>query len=327
MAQPGKYTVLVMHDNGKTRRYRISTRLLHTLFVLSILLPFVAGAALWYGYSSWQKIRVVETENQTLMEDLAKSEMALHRLSNLETLLATNEPRTLQNMIEGYAPTTPTTGGQSATNPTASNAANTAQTPSTQSENAQGTVAGAPDTTGATGTTGTAGVTENPENPEQPAASAVPPQENTLAEEGTTPPDATAVTGPDIPLENGPVTGKDGERVEINTGLVRVENLSARRVGLRSLRIAFDLYNTEMQPQVSGKTTFDLILEDGTTYSLPPQGDTRFRINRLKRITGNPSLPAEVTNETSLEKAQVRVTVLEGESTIVYQSLVPLENQ
>ncbi len=325
MAQPGKYTVLVMHDNGKTRRYRISTRLLHTLLVFFLLLPFVAGAAIWFGYTNWQKNSLLASTNQTLMEDLAKSEMELHRLANLETFLAENEPRTLQNLIEDYTPapapsassSAPSVNTSSGVLADASGAASAATTPADPAIVPANTASNEAGTAGTP--QGTSAQAPAVTNGQAPAAT------ETQATSGS--PQEPAVTGPDIPLENLPMPEKDGERMEVNTGLVRVENLSARRVGMRSLRIAFDLYNTEMQPQVSGKTTFDLILADGTMYTLPPQGDTRFRINRLKRITSNPALPLEVTNETSLEGASIRVTVIEGDDSVVYQSLVPLTDK
>lgn len=307
MAQPGKYTVLVMHDNGKTRRYRISTRLLHTVLIFCPLLPFVTAAAIWFGYTNWQKVHQLAIDNQTLMEDLAKNEMELHRLANLEVFLAENEPQTLQNLSEDYAPTATTS-----TQPAPDTLTDSATAAVVASANGAATSATPPD----------ASALPNTDAPATPAGQ-VPPIANTPTDSAT-PEQEPTVTGPDIPLEDAPMPEKEGERMEVNTGLVRVENLSARRVGMRTLRMAFDLYNTEMQPQVSGKTTFDLILADGTVYPLPPQGDTRFRINRLKRITSSPPLPSEITTEALLEGASIRVTVIEGEGNIVYQSLVPL---
>ena len=106
----------------------------------------------------------------------------------------------------------------------------------------------------------------------------------------------------------------------MDTGLVRVENLNARRIGARSLRISFDLYNTEQVSQVAGKATFELILADGSGYPLDDQGDTSYRINRLKKIVGNPTLPTEVSDTTD---ASILVNVL-ADGKVIYRVLTPL---
>lgn len=108
----------------------------------------------------------------------------------------------------------------------------------------------------------------------------------------------------------------------VDTGLARVENLTARRVGARSLRISFDLYNTEQVPQLAGKATFELILADGTTYPLDDHGDTGYRINRLKKIVGNPILPAEVSET---KDASIRVSVF-ADDALIYRVTTPLRH-
>lgn len=108
----------------------------------------------------------------------------------------------------------------------------------------------------------------------------------------------------------------------MDTGLARVENLTARRVGARSLRISFDLYNTEQVPQLAGKATFELILADGTTYPLDDHGDTGYRINRLKKIVGNPTLPAEVSET---KDASIRVSVF-ADDALIYRVTTPLRH-
>ena len=106
----------------------------------------------------------------------------------------------------------------------------------------------------------------------------------------------------------------------MDTGLARVENLNARRVGARSLRISFDLYNTEQQPQLGGKATFELLLADGSIYPLDDHGDTTYRINRLKKIVGNPTLPPEVTDTAG---ASIRVSVFNDDD-LIYRITTPL---
>ena len=97
--------------------------------------------------------------------------------------------------------------------------------------------------------------------------------------------------------------------------------MKARRVGTRALRISLDLYNTTQGKQLSGKVDFELVLADGREIPLTGGGDTSYRINRLKKIISNPTLPANIEN---VEGASIRAKVYAGDE-LIYSGSIPLQ--
>lgn len=107
-----KISIISMHDDGKTRRWRISLFFYRVLWVLCILLPLITVAAVWQAALLWQ-------ENTALTTNTARLELAMHeaksiadRLSNLESLLAQEELArgpVLQNLARQSAKEAPAT--------------------------------------------------------------------------------------------------------------------------------------------------------------------------------------------------------------------------
>ena len=97
--------------------------------------------------------------------------------------------------------------------------------------------------------------------------------------------------------------------------------MKARRVGTRNLRISLDLYNTARGKQLAGKVDFELVLADGSILPLTGGGDTSYRINRLKKIVSNPTLPADSGN---MDGAAVRAKVYAGNE-LIYSGSMPLQ--
>lgn len=100
-----------MHDDGKTRRWRMSLSLYRLLWVLFIMAPLLTAGAVWQAVLLWQ-------ENTALTTNAARLELAMHeakstadRLSNLENLLAQEELArgpVLQNLARQSAKAAPT---------------------------------------------------------------------------------------------------------------------------------------------------------------------------------------------------------------------------
>lgn len=285
----GKYSVLFLHDGGDTHRWRIGPALVRSLIFLGILVPAIAVASLWLNMRLWQELNALKAENQSLRRQMEVSAQTTARLANLEQFLRKADPQGLDDLL-----------------PSRSGTASSGQAPLTGADERQTSPASGAESAGA-----------SPAGPQstEPAES---------AQSADAPEPAAEKPGADAPDDDASTEAAApepaGARDPVDTGLVRVENLNARRIGPRSLRISFDLYNTEQVPQVAGKATFELILADGSGYPLDDQGDTSYRINRLKKIVGNPTLPTEVSDT---RDASILVNVL-ADGKVIYRVLTPL---
>lgn len=280
----GKYSVIFLSDGGATRRWRMGPALLRPLFFLLVLIPLVAAGSLWLNWHLWQDLRIVREENDTLRREVESHAQTTARLANLEQFLSKTDPRGLEELVT----------------------ARPADTPARPEPSAEPTLA--PAVTDST-EKGTAGPTEPDPAIAAPSPADVPPVSDAASADTSLNSSPTAVPPPQ------PVSEE-----MVDKGLARVENLTARRVGARSLRVSFDLYNTEQVPQLAGKASFEIILADGSTYPLDDHGDTSYRINRLKKIVGNPLLPAEVTDT---RDAVIRISVF-ADDALIYRVTTPL---
>ncbi|MDR2695242.1 MAG: hypothetical protein LBC79_02530 [Deltaproteobacteria bacterium] len=85
---PGEtYSLLLMRDDGRTRRWRIGLRFFRALCLTVVLLPLLLGGAGWLAWILYEdnmalnvRLRQLEQENKTVGA-------ALKRLANLELLL------------------------------------------------------------------------------------------------------------------------------------------------------------------------------------------------------------------------------------------------
>lgn len=99
-----------MHDDGKSRRFRISTSLYRILWGLCILLPVITACALWGAAYLWR-------ENVVLNANTARLDLAMHeakstaeKLTNLQKLLEQGERSqgpVLQNLARQSAKEAP----------------------------------------------------------------------------------------------------------------------------------------------------------------------------------------------------------------------------
>lgn len=326
-----KYSLIFMTDQGKTSRMRIGSGALRFLIILCIALPLLLGGTLWAGWELLQHYSALRTENAALRAKLAEQDDIITRLGNLEQFLRAADPDLLRRVLgPAYAFTTSTDEPAAGEN---TPKADTDSTPSSPDSSHVGeAVSGG---TVESGANGEHAATENAKD-----MSASPPLEAT----GT-----PAVSPPSLLIAEGPEEGESvkpnlpplhetsPEKIDVNQsappltasatalqldkGMAELKNMKARRVGTRALRISLDLYNTTQGKQLSGKVDFELVLADGREIPLTGGGDTSYRINRLKKIISNPTLPADIED---VEGASIRAKVYAGDE-LIYSGSIPLQ--
>lgn len=110
------------------------------------------------------------------------------------------------------------------------------------------------------------------------------------------------------------------EQTGIDTGVVRVENVSAR-LDDRRLRVSVDLYNGESAgQQISGRAAVTLLDADGQEYPLASD-DMVFRIVRFKKLVSSHSLPSTLSG---VANAAIRVEVFVNDK-LEFRRIYPVE--
>ena len=85
---PGeKCNLLLMRDDGRTRRWRISLRLFRALCLTGVLLPLLLGGTGWLVWILYKDNTAFSTQQRQLEQENKALSAALKRLSNLEQLL------------------------------------------------------------------------------------------------------------------------------------------------------------------------------------------------------------------------------------------------
>lgn len=349
-----KFSLIFMYDDGKTIRWRMGPALLRALLVTLGLLPVIAGCSLWLNWMLYQERQAMQAEKSALRREVDSNAQTAARLANLEQYLSRNDPDSLSKLVVALAPppvpaaspsellltsvlagagqpavakpdlAQPQTGDAGSASTDTAAHADTALDPAahrSQTANTSGDAIG--NVTGnATGDATGDASGDAPGNPASDASSGMPSLGGTVFALSSSDSDPEEPTGPPDQAEDPPVeiTATDSGSDSVDKGLARVENLTARRVGARSLRISFDLYNTEQVPLLAGKAAFELVLKDGRSFPLDTYGETSYRINRLKKIVGNPILPTGITQT---EGAMIRVNIF-ADNELIYRTLTPL---
>lgn len=101
MSQDGKYSVLFMRDDAHVRRFRISPGLMRGLAWGLGVLVLATGVGLYAGARYWAEGARLAEENRTLERRLIEAEVQLERLSNVESILKSNDPEDLQALVGG----------------------------------------------------------------------------------------------------------------------------------------------------------------------------------------------------------------------------------
>jgi len=144
--------------------------------------------------------------------------------------------------------------------------------------------------------------------------SATPPETGT----GTEGPSAA----PETPAQatGTPPAGEDKvEYPVVDTGQVRLADVSVLLVDGRRLRVRMDLHN-ESGRQVSGRLLLFLLTPDGERSELV-HNDPTFRISRLKKFASTSVVPESVAD---LTNTMLMVEVVDSSSTLLSRQLYPI---
>ena len=319
------YSLIFMTDQGKTSRMRMGSGALRFFSILLISLPLLLAGTLWAGWELLQRYSALRDENASLRAQLEEQRNIITRLGSLESFLRVADPELLQRVLgPSYMETSVPAAVEESVEKDASRdgSADTLDASPKNTEDIKGDSAPSPE--------------ENvvPEPSSAPVKQEVETEKTTsqdvsLPEEKAAEPESVK---PNLPLrtetntadvDTGAKAAEVGKPTEVDKGLADVRNMKARRVGARNLRISLDLYNTAQGKQLAGDVDFELILADGTVYPLTGGGNTSYRINRLKKIISNPTLPNGVE---VVEGAMVRAKVY-ADDELIYSTSIPLQEQ
>lgn len=309
------YSLLLMRDDGKVRRLRVSPLVLRVLVTCLFLLPVLTGLGIWAAMTFWQGNTALVDANRVLERQLKETQVELERLANLEALLEQEDPARLHALV---APRV--TPRQQADNPEPQAVPGTAPAPdsSTVADDepavpdttlkAQGSSASPAATEGA-GTSPVASIQGEPAAEAAPAAAP-------LAAEVTTP----------RPLFSDGATAKPSRHdvSPVNNGQARVDDVQAQLSPAGKVRVTFSLSNADTSRQLAGHVAIVAIDAGGTghTLELPPEA-ADFRITRFKKIVAAARLPQGVTSENiSLVAVEIR-----NESRVIFREAYPFRRR
>ncbi len=280
-----KYSLLLMRDDCRVRRLRVSPLALRLLTISLVLLPLLAAFGVWAGFSFWQANRALVNQNQTLDRELKEARVELERLSNLESLLRSSDPEELRALLGSAALASPP-----------------APAPARP-----GDANGAGD-----------GVVSAPGQSPADAAGGTP------AQSALTSAPTGAPTGPEARVPDAAsqavaaaVADTPGEaREALSTGEARVDNVVVRHGSGKRLRINFDLTNPDPKKQLTGQAVLSVVTANGRILPLKAEPDTtRFQISRFKKIVTSAPLPEGV----AAADVQTMVVELETEGRVIYR--------
>lgn len=286
-----KYSLLLMRDDCRVRRLRVSPLALRLLTISLVLLPLLAGFGVWAGFSFWQANRALVNQNQSLDRELKEARVELERLSNLESLLRNSDPEELRSLLGSAALASP-------------------PAPATATP---GDANGAGD-----------GVVAVPGQ----ANGLAPGQTNGLAPgQASTEATGANVTEARVPdaasqAVAAAVADSPGEaREALSTGEARVDNVAVRHGSGKRLRINFDLTNPDPKKQLGGQALLSVVAADGRILPLKADPDTiRFQISRFKKMATTAPLPEGLAPT----DVQTLVVELEAEGRIIYREQFPV---
>ncbi|WP_333505201.1 hypothetical protein [Nitratidesulfovibrio sp. 1201_IL3209] len=298
-----KYSLLLMRDDCRVRRLRVSPLALRLLTISLVLLPLLAAFGVWAGFSFWQANRALVGQNQSLDRELKEARVELERLSNLESLLRGSDPEELRALLGSAALASPP-----APAPTPAKSGDT--------NGAGDGVVAAPGQTSAqtspqiSGQPGGGTADAAPAQPASPASPVSPNGADARVPDAASQAVAAAVA--DTPGE---------AREALSTGEARVDNLAVRHGSGKRLRISFDLTNPDPKKQLTGQAMLSVQAADGRTLPLKVEPDTtRFQISRFKKIVTSAPLPEGVAPT----DVQTLVVELEAEGRIIYREQYPV---
>ncbi|MGJ3523298.1 hypothetical protein ACR4XJ_09710 [Nitratidesulfovibrio sp. D1] len=294
-----KYSLLLMRDDCRVRRLRVSPLSLRLLTISLVLLPLLAAFGVWAGFSFWQANRALVGQNQSLDRELKEARVELERLSNLESLLRSSDPEELRALLGSAALASPPVPAPD-------------QAPAKPGD-ANGAGDGVVAAPGQTSAQISGQTSSQPGGATADAASAPPtPLNGTDARVPDAASQAVAAAVADTPGE---------AREALSTGEARVDNLAVRHGSGKRLRISFDLTNPDPKKQLTGQAVLSVQAADGRTLPLKVEPDTtRFQISRYKKIVTSAPLPEGLAPA----DAQTLTVELEAEGRIIYREQYPV---
>ena len=87
MSADEKCSILLMRDDGRTRRWRISLRVFHVLCFTAVLMPLLLGGAGWLAWIVYKHNTELTAQQYALEQENKTLNTAMKRLSNIEHLL------------------------------------------------------------------------------------------------------------------------------------------------------------------------------------------------------------------------------------------------
>lgn len=319
------YSLIFMTDQGKTSRMRMGSGALRFFIILLISLPLLLAGTLWAGWELLQRYSALRDENASLRTQLEEQRNIIARLGSLEDFLRVADPELLQHVLgPSYMETSVPAAVEESVEKDASRdgSADTLDASPKNTEDIKGDSAPSPEEN-VVPEPSSAPVKQEVETEKTTSQDVSLPEEKAAESESVKPnlPLRTETNTADV--DTGAKAAEVGKPTEVDKGLADVRNMKARRVGARNLRISLDLYNTAQGKQLAGDVDFELILADGTVYPLTGGGNTSYRINRLKKIISNPTLPNGVE---LVDGAMVRAKVY-ADNELIYSTSMPLQEQ
>lgn len=284
MSASSKFSLILMHDDGSTHRMRMNRGTLRLLIVLLVLSPLLGILGLWVGWDALRTVADWHDERLAYQTELDTLRVRLERLSALELLLAPEE----RGLTAVPTPLLPPPRSEVAV------AASSLLAPGA--------------------------------GPDKSVTRTFPPTGTTLDSEATPAAsgeqDSKTVQSPDSSASEDDAP-PDKARGAVNTGYIRVENMQARLVDRRRIRVSVDMYSAEPGgKQLTGRTEFSLITADGQQYPLTNE-DAAFRISRFKKVVSVSKLPV---SGTEVENAAVMVEVRVDDK-LIYRNMFSVESR
>lgn len=103
MVERKKISVMFMHDDGVTQRYRISIGLYRFLWILVIILPLLAGGAAWLAVHLWQENARLTANTSRLELTMREAVNTAEKLTNLRALLEQEDTAVTGPVLQNLA--------------------------------------------------------------------------------------------------------------------------------------------------------------------------------------------------------------------------------
>ncbi len=351
-----KLSILVMRDNGDTRRYRLKRSTFRKIMFFLLLCPILMSLGIWASVHLWMQNKELTENLDILSQKYDKTQATASRLQNLEALLKRDIP--VKNSITAQAPeqtkiatedakeTSPTKAEGKSSNDTAKSHVNTQEeskdlkkdsakdakveekTDATKDQEKQKTDIKQEDNAAAKETSQEAEKKQGIATIDAPTAQKVLTAVIAAAtnDEAVPPPVLAADAGTQAPKNSSNEEDLDGPgHVDFpitNTNQVDVSKVSNRLMAKNTIRTSLDLKNLG-ESSISGDISVLLSLATGSTlpltFSNKEMGD--FKILRWKKAV----LTAKAPENNDLTNAQIIVQVKDKEGKLMYRNIYPLE--